>query len=207
MTWCMIEMSIKCPRCDSPVHVDGPRRRLKCGKCHSDIEFPLEVWDDLLGDISSDLGGFEPGTGTSSTIFGHFNMNMTYAKMVPYCMDCKRDFEMDDDWDSCPMVTCPQCGSTSPVQHAPEWLSGVLPKADLVVGAWPEDGGETPLKEVSGPVAYSCPQCAGSLMIDGSTRIIECDYCSTNVYLPDDLWLALHPVRKKTRWFIGLRDD
>ena len=41
-------------------------------------------------------------------------------------------------------------------------------------------------------------------MIDGEDRIVICEYCETNVYLPDDLWLRLHPAKKKNRWFVGM---
>jgi len=73
----------------------------------------------------------------------------------------------------------------------------------MIVGAWPEGGVSDEKQPVSEPVAYSCPQCAGSLMIDGTDRLVKCSYCETRVYLPDDLWLRLHPAKKKSRWFIG----
>ncbi len=69
--------------------------------------------------------------------------------------------------------------------------------------SWPDLNDDDEHKTVSEPVAFSCPQCAGSLMIDGNERLIQCEYCETRVYLPDDLWLQLHPAKKKTRWFIG----
>ena len=79
----MIEMTIKCPECDAPVHVDGPYRKVFCRTCQSEIEFPEEVWGDFVGDITEKIAEFEPGEGSSSNIFGHFNMTMTYGNLAP----------------------------------------------------------------------------------------------------------------------------
>ena len=57
---------------------------------------------------------------------------------------------------------------------------------------------------VSGPVAFHCPGCGGSLILDGKSRKTRCTYCDTDVYLPDDLWFALHPVMTTRRWYLLL---
>lgn len=203
MIWSMIEMTIKCPECDAPVHVDGPYRKVFCRTCQSDIEFPEEVWGDLVGDIKEDIAGFEPGEGSNSNIFGHFNMTMSYGNLAPYCSECKRTFNIEKDYNGTDKLTCPDCGTEKPAFAAPQWLREAIKGAALIAGAWPELNDDDEHKTVSEPVAFSCPQCAGSLMIDGNERLIQCEYCETRVYLPDDLWLQLHPAKKKTRWFIG----
>ncbi len=208
MIWSMIEMSIDCPHCDAPVHVDGPYLQLTCGRCHSDIDFPREVWKDLLGDVSEEVPGYEKGEGSNSNIFGHFNMRMTYGRLDPYCRKCKRDFHMDKEYTGGGSIKCPDCGTVTPVLEAPDWFRKAVPGTTLIVGAWPE-GESSPQEEGKKPkpVSYSCPQCGGSLMIDGEKRLVECQYCSTNIYLPDDLWLTLHPARTKTRWFFDLDEN
>ncbi|OPL19865.1 MAG: hypothetical protein AVO35_02515 [Candidatus Aegiribacteria sp. MLS_C] len=206
MLWTMMEISIDCPHCDSPVHVDGPYRKLTCSRCHSEIDFPGEVWKDTLEEVRQDVSGYEKGEGTGSNIFGHFNMRMTYGRLDPYCLKCKRDFDLEADYPQLTMIRCPDCGTESPVAPAAVWFREAVPGAALIVGAWPE-GENAPDEERDKPkpVAYSCPQCGGSLMIDGEKRIVECSYCSTSIYLPDDLWLTLHPAKTKTRWFIGFK--
>jgi DNA-directed RNA polymerase subunit RPC12/RpoP len=203
MIWSMIEMSIKCPECDAPVHIDGPYRKVFCNTCQSDIDFPEEVWGDLLGDVIEEVPGFKEGEGTNSNIFGHFNMGMTYGKLTPYCINCKRDYKIEEDFNGSDKVICPDCKTEAPAFTVPEWFGNILTRTKMIVGAWPEGVVSDENQPVSEPVAYNCPQCAGSLMIDGTERLIKCDYCETRVYLPDDLWLSLHPVKKKSRWFIG----
>ncbi|MCD4846761.1 MAG: hypothetical protein K8R76_01060 [Candidatus Aegiribacteria sp.] len=205
MNWAVIEMSIKCPHCDSPVHIDGPYRKILCRSCQSEIDFPEDVWKDLLEDVQGEVvNEFEEGEGSSSTIFGHFNMSMMYARLKAYCRSCKRDFDMETEYTGQDTLVCPDCGARTPIFPAPEWFKGAMSKAKLIVGALPDIEDVSEPEGLSGPVAFSCPQCGGSLMIDGKERIVICEYCETNVYLPDDLWLRLHPAKKKNRWFVGL---
>ena len=132
----MIEMSIKCPNCDSPVHVDGPYRKILCGSCQSEIDFQGDVWKDLLEDVQEEVvNEFEEGEGSNSTIFGHFNMSMTYAKLKAYCRNCKRDFDMETEYTGQDMLVCPDCGAKTPVFPAPEWFKIAMSRAKLIVGA------------------------------------------------------------------------
>jgi hypothetical protein len=202
----VLEMSIRCPRCDSPVHVNGPVRSLLCGSCQSGIEVPGDFWKGILEDVCSEVRNeFEEGEGSNSTIFGTFNTTLMYGRLKPYCQKCKTDFVLEEHIpEGATSCTCSECGTSAPLAPAPGWLRDLIPSARLLVNAESDvPGDEEPDPEVSGPVAFFCPQCGGSLMIDGSERLVPCSYCNTSVYLPDDLWLRLHPARTKTRWFIG----
>ncbi len=205
MSWSMIEMSIKCPECDASVHIDGPYRKVFCLACQSDIDFPEEVWKDLMQDVATGIHDLKTGEGTNSNIFGHFNMKMTYGRLDPYCRKCKRDFDMKKDYNGIDKMICPDCGTSAPAYVAPDWFREATKATGMTVGAWPEKSNPGDEQSVSDPVAFSCPQCAGSLRIDGKERLVRCEFCETRVYLPDDLWLKLHPARKKTRWFISFR--
>src|SRR5262249_37196322 len=56
----------------------------------------------------------------------------------------------------------------------------------------------------SAPVIMRCPECGGSLRVTSdSARTIACDHCNNNVYLPDDLWRSLHPVKRAAFWTIA----
>jgi len=205
MRWCMIELTIKCPCCDASVHVDAPRQSLLCGKCMSEIDFPVEVWRDTLSGALSGLKHLKTGEGNQSTIFGHFNMSLLYGKLVPYGPDCKRDVDPEGDREG-GHLKCRDCGSVMAIREAPPWFREAVPRARLVAGGAPEgkaQGSHGIDNPSGGAVALSCPKCAASLLIDGRERLVPCGYCNTRVYLPDDLWLRLHPANMKTRWFIG----
>ena len=55
------------------------------------------------------------------------------------------------------------------------------------------------------PVLFSCLSCGGTLSVDGSSRILECEYCKNKSYIPDGLWLKFHPVSMVKRWFMILK--
>ena len=38
--------------------------------------------------------------------------------------------------------------------------------------------------------------------MDGAARVVVCAHCSSNIYLPDDLWFRLHTVSTRRRWFL-----
>lgn len=206
MKWCMVELSVRCPRCDAPVHLDGPRRRATCGACMGEFDFPVEVWRDTLSEAVAASRSMQAGKGCQSTIFGHFNMTLLYGNQVPYCPECKEDFDTEVDRAGERLV-CRACGGAMGITGAPEWFRSAVKKAKLIAGG--RTDGSMPGSQAidtppgSGPVALGCPKCSASLMIDGKERLVPCGYCGTRVYLPDDLWLRLHPAGTKRRWFIG----
>ena len=48
----------------------------------------------------------------------------------------------------------------------------------------------------------TCGQCGGTLEIDGSTRKVGCSFCGADVFIPDDVWVRLHPASTARRWFV-----
>ncbi|UCH79143.1 MAG: hypothetical protein JSU81_04125, partial [Candidatus Coatesbacteria bacterium] len=109
--------------------------------------------------------------------------------------------------------TCPRCEATTPVTPPPAWLAeAITPPRWLLNAEIQEEKAEPPPEEgeaveaAAAPVAFTCPQCAGSLLVDGRDRMIRCTYCGVNVFLPDELWFRLHPARKKRRWFVVYGD-
>jgi hypothetical protein len=54
------------------------------------------------------------------------------------------------------------------------------------------------------PVVIHCYGCGGKLSCDGSTRQVVCNYCQAENFLPDQLWLRLHPASVRSPWFILL---
>jgi len=51
----------------------------------------------------------------------------------------------------------------------------------------------------------SCLNCGAPAQVDGRTeRIIHCEYCRESSYMPDALWLRLHPAKRKRPLFLLL---
>jgi DNA-directed RNA polymerase subunit RPC12/RpoP len=204
MLYGALECSIKCPKCDAPVFLNGPWETAHCDRCQADISIPHDYWTDMIGDIVSDVKNeFGEGDGRQSTIFGTFNTTLLYARLQAYCYECKEDFDPDENAAEPYIHTCKKCGHEIPVAPAPKWLKKGCKAVGLVVNADPEGKAEDKTPPASEPIVFSCLKCGGALEVDGTTRLVPCGFCGVKVYLPDDLWLRLHPAKTKKRWFVG----
>ena len=198
-----VEFSIRCPRCDRSLPLDGPLEKALCGSCQSCIEIPGDYWTETLANSCRKMQETDEGIGSGSILIGAFHGNLTLARFDPYCDNCKTDFE--DPWNLEHGTTyiCRTCGIGYPVQAPPPWLVSEVPRIRTLINAilneLPETG--TGSKGIQ-PEPISCPSCAGHLKVDGSTRFVSCRYCGSQVYLPDELWLRFHGGKRKRRWFV-----
>jgi hypothetical protein len=204
----MLECGIKCPKCDAPVPLNGPWEVAHCDKCQADIPIPHDYWIDMLGEIINDVkNDLAEGEGTQSTIFGTFNTTLLYGRLQPYCYDCKEDFTPDADATEPYVYTCKKCGKEIKVMPAPDWLKEGLKPMRMVVNAELQGKSDDDKAALSEPIAFSCIKCGGALEVDGTERLVPCKFCGVKVYLPDDLWLRLHPAKSKERWFVGFDES
>ena len=198
-----VEFSIQCPRCDRPLPFDGPLERAHCNHCQSDIDIPRSYWIENLANSCRKMQKTEMGMGTGSLLIGTFHGNLTLARFDPYCDSCKTTF--DDPWklDHNTSYICTKCGKVYPVQKPPGWLSDEVPRITTLINViFSEHDSICGAGSGTKPESISCPSCAALLEVDGTTRFVECKYCSGQVYLPDDLWLRFHAGKRKRRWFV-----
>ncbi|MES2639434.1 MAG: hypothetical protein V4850_08110 [Myxococcota bacterium] len=80
-------------------------------------------------------------------------------------------------------------------------------RRDLFPGVVALAGEERETPALAETVAFTCPQCAGALQIDGRSREVTCSFCTATSLLGDDVWRRLHPVHAQKRWFLVLEDD
>ena len=43
---------------------------------------------------------------------------------------------------------------------------------------------------------FSCLSCGAGLKVDGKSRTVDCSYCNTENFLPEELWRRFNPVPK-----------
>ena len=86
----------------------------------------------------------------------------------------------------------------APVRQADATVQYVFPGASRVFDESP--GGDI-RDEATRPLVTACMSCGAGLRIDGASRVVECAYCKDSNYLPDALWLRLHPTLKR-RWLV-----
>jgi Zn finger protein HypA/HybF involved in hydrogenase expression len=54
------------------------------------------------------------------------------------------------------------------------------------------------------PVQFSCANCGGALLADGTTRTPPCRFCGTRAYLPEDLWRTLRPTPRVEPFYLWI---
>ena len=198
-----LTMCVQCDHCAQPVPVNGPVRQVHCANCEGDT--PLHrLHEELV--LASD--GYQQ--------LGSPYTHQTYAQAEPQCARCGAAVPVDawlDREGAVATIPCPSCGAALPTYPAPAWLKKRLPNSRQVFGGDPEVArAEAGLElrvdeEGQAPFAMACPQCNGGLTITQETpRTMTCAFCGVSVFLPDALWLRLHPARRMRRWtlsFVG----
>ena len=85
----------------------------------------------------------------------------------------------------------------SSARPADALVATVFPGARAVYGEGPE-GDARPSAQ---PLVFACMSCGGGLKVDGTSRVVACRFCNDSNFLPDTLWLQMHPALKR-RWLV-----
>lgn len=200
-----IELRGECPHCGRPVMVNALTDRIHCPSCLKDRPYPYGEWADLL-ESAWNLGpNDDPGQGGTTTVLGA-NWHLLYARFDPYCYKCKYDFDMDLVRATDGPYACPKCGARWHHRPMPDDAKAALPGVRWLVAEdprqIPEGRAEAPAPGGAKPILFQCMGCGGSLEVDGSERVVTCKFCDASNFLPDELWLRMHPVDTVRRWFL-----
>ena len=201
-----------CPHCGNPVPVNGPQCKPVCPSCQKELLIAAQTWQGILEEYLNDYGNLEPGDGNNSTIMGELTLKCQSIKLPPpdpACPKCETNWELAEIPDGTDgVVVCKNCGRKSPTFPPPDWLQKSVPAVrqiffgDRDTGNAPGNAVD-PTAESAKPIALACPQCNGGLLITAQTeRTLRCKYCSVDVFLPDALWLKLHPVKEAKFWLV-----
>jgi ribosomal protein S27E len=194
-----IDILDKCPHCGGGLPMNGLLDEVLCGACLKTCHPKADYWESVLEDPIDD---YHEGAGAFSL---NFQTNVRWKAARPNCAKCREELPVQDIPDGATHdVHCPSCGAANTTYPAPDWLAPVLPAVRQVFcGERAAAGGAAAIPTGSArPVILSCPGCKGSLKIaSDSARTVTCQYCGSDVYLPDDLWSRLHPVKTAVTWY------
>jgi pSer/pThr/pTyr-binding forkhead associated (FHA) protein len=200
--YCSLKILDKCPHCGAGLPMNGLLRTVLCGNCQKETTLKPRYWKSVLEDPDND---YVEGGGSYTL---NFETSVSWRAERPKCVQCSEPLPVDDvPVGTDGIVACSGCGHANSTYPAPSWLAESLPSARQVYcGERPATSGDDSQVDVddgSKPVVLSCPQCRGSLKVTSkSDRMVPCEYCGSDVYLPDDLWRRLHPVKTSSFWYI-----
>jgi DNA-directed RNA polymerase subunit RPC12/RpoP len=204
-------ISLDCPHCRGGVPVNGFTNEVLCSNCLKPIELDQAWWDTHLDSETIDEAmTFEEGHGNSSTSLGGMNEKIDTGNRPPRCQDCKTEFP--DALLASAVAkegfACPGCKRHIRVRKATPLVLSLIPEADLIVheDATGDNLG-TDGAHAAEPVLFGCLSCGGGLPVDGSTRTPKCTHCGNANYLPDALWLRLHPAPTVHAFFVTRKVD
>ena len=183
--------------------LEGPWANMHCPSCHSETAVGY-YWTKLVAaalEKAPNGRRFAPKflLDTSkpvTTLYGAVNQDQR-----PICPACDKDIDGAEQVKTGTDGTfrC-ACGATHDTFPAPKHVQGGL-QIFLAVREKeqmrPQPG--APAK----PVLFNCTNCGGNLKIGtDASRIVTCEYCEVDLFLPQALWNALHPVKKRRAFWV-----
>jgi hypothetical protein len=199
----------ECERCGMPLPINGPVRTARCGACQAELGVPASVLGELLVTLDDAHAAMSDGA-TRSRVWelAEKRFHCSYTRSAPRCGKCSQPLPVDVALDAERELPCETCGVSMGVYPAPEWVKQLSPTSQQVystVQSRAMTAGEAPAKvaDATAPVVMPCPRCGAALEVVGeSERTVKCRFCSTDIFLPDELWSRLHPVRTVHEWFV-----
>lgn len=185
------KLKLKCTECGTSNPINAPAQQLTCMHCHSSIDITDEIWQDI----------FEKNNGVMSCT--DYEIDIKKRREAPICPNqkCKKEIQQSDipvDKDN--PIICKSCKEEISNYRAPDWL-----KKFTEYSSTPAQiiGTQEFTPQTLSAVATKCISCSASMKIQEETpRLCICEYCKTQQYLPDDIWLKFHPVKRRELWYI-----
>ena len=208
----LLEAKTKCPSCSSLIPINALVSKIKCSACGKLCNFSLDDWETIIGNALEEVPYMEELEGSSSTIFsGNYNYEIVYGRQHPSFRDDKQKIDIDQAISQIDQgwIANPRTGNKFSVRVVPPQYQKKFPGIKYLfceqfeqLPTSPQTEDQMEIKSKTKLVYFNCPKCGGGLEIDGSQRLVNCRFCQASAYIPDDLWLILHPVKTVSRWYI-----
>jgi len=212
MPFICVEIKTECKHCGGHLQLNALVNEVLCPACQKINEFPYGFWkESILDSALKEYKELKEGEGQNSTMMtGEYTFQMMYGIQKPRCGKCKTRLEPGrfDEYAKSGKAVCEKCSNEISVRTMPEILKQDFPGVSHLIGEDPDmfskSEGTMKTPDAVKPILFTCPSCAGNLKIDGTDRMVTCNFCNSQIYLPDDLWFRLHPVKIVERWYMVL---
>jgi len=210
----VFKLLLSCAECGARFPLEGPALLATCTSCHSSIELSPKNWQPIF-ELYRDAAQFslsEGKTRGSALRDGELQILVRWGPSRPSCIGCSRPLPVESVPPGGDGKLACACGESVDTFPPPRWLADTVPAIVQLFGAKREAApslaaAAVPAPRDTKPVLFSCPRCGAGLDIAAETpRILTCRYCESDLYLPDPLWHALHPVKKRAPFWVAYRD-
>lgn len=202
-------MRADCPACGQPVPLNAPAQSAHCAACARDFALPPAVFAEVLLRFDDAYPAkVDPFPKGADGTIGELSVHATYPSGGPVCEKCGHELALAaPPSEGTVTFACAACGDPAACYPAPDWLRALVPTATHIAvadtTAVASSAASQPRHDESRPVLMPCPGCGASLKLTSdTTRTLQCGFCKNDVYLPDDLWRRLHPVRTVAPWYV-----
>ena len=186
-----LELRARCAGCGQVVPINAVTDGAACSACHRAIALD---WQALLARAlatPADTGAFAVHAGDTTITVARRPAPASCPSCTAALPDEVKQFA-SRGW-----TMCPSCGNKLAIRTPPAQLGWA--HAELVVA---EELAPPVATVPPPPVMVACLACRAPIRADGAARIVRCLGCTVDNYLPDDLWLHLHPPPATLRWFV-----
>ncbi len=206
-----ISARTECNHCGAPLPLNAPAREVTCAQCMGTVAVSPKIWGMLLVDLDEQYETLGEGQGrTVNALLDGRKVVYDIKREMPRCEKCSAPFQVAM-WQvgTSRNIACTQCGDPASTEPAPPWLGQVAPNARQLYLVDPDPrlaaSSPVPLSPAAAPrpVALACPSCGAGLEFTADhPRITPCRFCGVDVYLPDQVWRRLHPVKVVTPFYV-----
>jgi hypothetical protein len=212
----IFKLQVSCPGCGALHALAGFHEQETCLECGKIIPLREFYRSRLFGgaDMTKYMNGFLSGTveqigGGAVNQAGAYKM--TYSSRAAYCEECFKEAPEADIMSAINNNTpfaC-ACGHKMPVKPADDFIRSIHPKIlGILNDSEGKDFMEKDVDEKKQMIVFSCMTCGAGLQLSSdSGRMIKCQYCDNENYLPDAIWGKLHPDKDVEPFFVILDLD
>ena len=197
-----VQLLVMCTECGASTPVNGVADSVLCSTCQHPIQLTQHNWLGLLDDfVEQGLLGTEGEIQDTKVLSSFGEFTIWYGRCRPICPSCDSKLSEEELQALKEPACCPSCGKPLGVRVPAPWFGGVCPDPRYLVA----ETLEAPRAEVEtdeGALTIFCMSCGGTLEISGDKRAVECQYCQSENFIPDQIWLRLHPAATKAPWYI-----
>ncbi|HWA07215.1 MAG TPA: hypothetical protein VG961_11755 [Ignavibacteria bacterium] len=204
----VFKLQIICPGCNNNVAVSGITDFDTCQNCGKKVNVSAVINDKMFGfmDKTKYMNGYL--SGSIEQMGGTGAYKLVYSSGQPFCEEC---FTVIDEETAMNAInsgkafTCPKCEHAMPVRAADAVLREFHPRAVGVLNdSFGKDHAEKNTNKDS-LLVFKCMTCGAALELsDDTDRKIRCKYCDNENYLPDSIWMKLHPDKDVQPLFVIL---